>query len=226
MQLFPMETLLHLHQVTSIVAKNITLRRFCCVLQEFRCPRLVCLHLLPLHQVTLSPLTHSLTVVCMCTHNLKNDISIHVRVLKHWKRACICILIQWNPSNPNTTGPADVHVLISKYTNMVLGGEASVLLREVSLFQGCPYRGAPLYTCMYNAYYYTTGLPGAPPPPPPPPGTYMYLYTIILSCMCMVLYIQVECVLQPVSVCVCALCRWSRSPTPSPSPSIRTKRNW
>ena len=29
---------------------------------------------------------------------------------------------------------------------MVLGEEESVLFREVSLFQGCPYRGAPLYT--------------------------------------------------------------------------------
>ena len=29
---------------------------------------------------------------------------------------------------------------------MVLGEEESVLFREVSLFQGCPYRGVPLYT--------------------------------------------------------------------------------
>ena len=27
-----------------------------------------------------------------------------------------------------------------------IGSEESVLFREVSLFQGCPYRGAPLYT--------------------------------------------------------------------------------
>ena len=29
---------------------------------------------------------------------------------------------------------------------MILGEEESVLFREVSSFQGCPYRGVPLYT--------------------------------------------------------------------------------
>ena len=29
---------------------------------------------------------------------------------------------------------------------MVLGEEESVLIREVSLFQGCPYRGVPMYS--------------------------------------------------------------------------------
>ena len=62
--------------------------------------------------------------------------------------------IQWNSSNPDTIGLEEsvlireVHVLISgveKYTNMVLGEEESVLFREVSIFQGCPYRGVPLY---------------------------------------------------------------------------------
>ena len=33
---------------------------------------------------------------------------------------------------------------------MVLGEEESVLFREVSLFQGCPYRGVPLYIHMYR----------------------------------------------------------------------------
>ena len=33
---------------------------------------------------------------------------------------------------------------VEKYTSVVLGEEESVLFREVSLFQGCPYRGVPL----------------------------------------------------------------------------------
>ena len=33
---------------------------------------------------------------------------------------------------------------------MVLGEEESVLFREVSLFQGCPYRGVPRYLCLYS----------------------------------------------------------------------------
>ena len=37
---------------------------------------------------------------------------------------------------------------------MALGEEESVLFREVSLFQGCPYRGVPLYipTCIIRHY--------------------------------------------------------------------------
>ena len=37
---------------------------------------------------------------------------------------------------------------VEKYTNMVLGEEERVLFREVSLFQGRPYRGVPLCLCM------------------------------------------------------------------------------
>ena len=37
-----------------------------------------------------------------------------------------------------------VHIHVQKY--MVLGEEECVLFREVSLFQGCPYGGVPLYT--------------------------------------------------------------------------------
>ena len=39
---------------------------------------------------------------------------------------------------------------VEKHTNMVLGVEESVLFREVSLFQGCPYRVVPLYIVMYT----------------------------------------------------------------------------
>ena len=51
-----------------------------------------------------------------------------------------------NPSNPDSIGPEE-SVLISEvslfqglksiYTHMVLGEEESVVFREVSLFQGC-----------------------------------------------------------------------------------------
>ena len=33
---------------------------------------------------------------------------------------------------------------------MVLGEEENVLIREVSLFQGCPYRGVPLYVQCFS----------------------------------------------------------------------------
>ena len=45
---------------------------------------------------------------------------------------------------------------------MILGEEESVLFREVSLFQGCPYREVPLY--MYVRIYMT-----------------MYMYICILN---------------------------------------------
>ena len=52
----------------------------------------------------------------------------------------IQVRIQWNPSNwARRKCPDYGGVLISeveKYTNMVLGEEESVLIREVSLFQG------------------------------------------------------------------------------------------
>ena len=61
--------------------------------------------------------------------------------------------LQWNSSNPVTIGPEE-SVMISEVSlfqglkstqiRMLLGEEECVLFREVSLFQGCPYRGVPL----------------------------------------------------------------------------------
>ena len=55
--------------------------------------------------------------------------------------------IQWNPSNLDYLGPEESNLIyfsipeiiisgVEKYTNMVLEEEESVLIREVSLFQG------------------------------------------------------------------------------------------
>ena len=41
---------------------------------------------------------------------------------------------------------------------MVLGEEESVLFREVSLFQGCPYRGVPLYSSIVCIHMYMYGI--------------------------------------------------------------------
>ena len=52
-----------------------------------------------------------------------------------------CMYVQWSPSNPDTSGPEE-SVLIREVslfqglTNMVLGEEECVLFREVSLFRG------------------------------------------------------------------------------------------
>ena len=49
---------------------------------------------------------------------------------------------------------------------MVLGEEESVLFREVSLFQGCLYRGVPLYinysfpvSCWFSKFFGGSGVP-------------------------------------------------------------------
>ena len=66
------------------------------------------------------------------------------------KHICRCKL--WNLSNTDTLG-AKIIVLISEVSlfqrenNMYLckvGTQSSVLINQVSLFQGCPLRGVPL----------------------------------------------------------------------------------
>ena len=104
-----------------------------------------------------------------------NSISIHIQVyysyLLEETSVFICnMYVQWNSSNPDTIGPRRKcpyygGVLISgveKYTNIALGEEESVLFREMSLFQGCPYSGVPLRSllrhscCMLNPLIFVT----------------------------------------------------------------------
>ena len=64
---------------------------------------------------------------------------VHTYVLQ-WNCGRMCTRdTQWNSSNLDTPGP-----------------EESVLISEVSLFQGCPYRGVPLYTskCLFGLLFY------------------------------------------------------------------------
>ena len=75
--------------------------------------------------------------------------------------------IQWNPSNPNTIG-SEESVLIrevslfqglkSTQTWYILGEEECVLFREVSLFQGCPYRGVPMASRLFQNYVFFSAI--------------------------------------------------------------------
>ncbi len=65
-----------------------------------------------------------------------------------------CPHVQWSLSNTNTLGPIKC-VLIREMSSFQgannrylyeVGTWSSVLIREVSLIQGCPLRGVPLYT--------------------------------------------------------------------------------
>ena len=69
---------------------------------------------------------------------------------------CPAIIIQWKASNLDTIGPEESLLIreVSLFQGLkVFGEEESVLFREVALFQGCPYKGVPPY-CIIHMYMY------------------------------------------------------------------------
>ncbi len=84
----------------------------------------------------------------------KGSVSLHVYIAKH--SLARNLYVQWNLSNTDTLGPI-ICVLFREVSSFqganntyvyVVGTWSSVLIREVSLIQGCPLRGLPLYMYM------------------------------------------------------------------------------
>ena len=84
---------------------------------------------------------------------------VHVQYIypSQWKEHPYWNTVQWNLSNPDTTGPEE-SVLIKEvslfqrfemYTRTVLGEGRCVLFREVSLIQGVHFREVSLYMYMH-----------------------------------------------------------------------------
>ncbi len=71
----------------------------------------------------------------------------------------LSIIIQWNPSIPDTLGPAHSvlikgGVLISGVVSYTSLCSYSALIKGDVLISGCPYRGVPLYKLHYKHTQY------------------------------------------------------------------------